>query len=224
MILELLGCFLALQAEDAVTVTGTVKLANPPARTKIDLSRCRDCAAAVKEEILSQEVMTDKDGNLQGAFVFVRKGLAGKFDPPKEPVTVKLKAGGIEPASVAVQAGQEVVFVNEDNHLHVVVMTGITITVNEGVGAGKKLSRILKSGDLIELKDSVHPWVKGWILVRDHPFVAVTDATGKYELKGLPPGKYTIAVSHGLYKTVTEEIEVQAKESRTLDLTLKEKK
>ena len=36
----------------------------------------------------------------------------------------------------------------------------------------------------------IHPWMNGWILVVDHPFAAVTDRDGKFEIKGLPPGKH----------------------------------
>lgn len=36
---------------------------------------------------------------------------------------------------------------------------------------------------------SIHPWMKGWVLPLDHPYFAVTDAEGKFEIKGLPAGE-----------------------------------
>jgi hypothetical protein len=41
---------------------------------------------------------------------------------------------------------------------------------------------------------SIHPWMKGIILVQDHPYMAVTDEDGKFELKNLPAGKLYIKV------------------------------
>ena len=33
---------------------------------------------------------------------------------------------------------------------------------------------------------NIHPWKKGFILIRDNPYFAVTDETGKFEIKNLP--------------------------------------
>ena len=59
-----------------------------------------------------------------------------------------------------------------------------------------------------------------WIVVLDHPFYAVTGPDGRFKIKDLPPGKYTIEAWHEGYKPVTQEIEVKAKESKTLDFEL----
>ena len=42
------------------------------------------------------------------------------------------------------------------------------------------------------MKCNVHPWMKSYIFVFKNPYYAVTTKDGKFELKGLPPGTYTI--------------------------------
>lgn len=37
---------------------------------------------------------------------------------------------------------------------------------------------------------SIHPWMKGWLVIRDTPYMAVTDADGKFEIKNLPAGEW----------------------------------
>ena len=37
-----------------------------------------------------------------------------------------------------------------------------------------------------------HPWMNAFINVSQTPFFAVTDASGKFSLAGLPPGEYVI--------------------------------
>ena len=39
---------------------------------------------------------------------------------------------------------------------------------------------------------SIHGWMTGYIRVFNHPYFAVTDADGNYEIKGAPAGKYHI--------------------------------
>ncbi len=42
----------------------------------------------------------------------------------------------------------------------------------------------------------IHPWMKGAFRVFDHPYFAVTDADGKFEIKKVPAGKCQLVVWH----------------------------
>ena len=46
----------------------------------------------------------------------------------------------------------------------------------------------------IKISCSIHTWMQGVVLVQDHPYMAVTDKDGRFELKNLPAGKLTIKV------------------------------
>jgi len=39
---------------------------------------------------------------------------------------------------------------------------------------------------------SIHPWMKGWLGVFAHPYFAVTDADGNFEIKNAPAGKFRL--------------------------------
>jgi len=45
-----------------------------------------------------------------------------------------------------------------------------------------------------QVQCSIHPWMTGWLVVKDHPYVAVTDEHGRFELKNLPVGEHTFVV------------------------------
>ena len=45
---------------------------------------------------------------------------------------------------------------------------------------------------LIPVKCNQHPWMKAYIGVMKHPFFAVSDDDGAFEIKGVPPGTYTV--------------------------------
>ena len=49
---------------------------------------------------------------------------------------------------------------------------------------------------LVEVRDDRHPWVRAWIAVAPHPFVAVTDGNGGFEFRDVPPGTYALVAWH----------------------------
>jgi len=51
---------------------------------------------------------------------------------------------------------------------------------------------------------SLHPWESGWLLVKDHPYMAVSDADGRFAIQGLPPGKWTFQFWHEQAGYLTE--------------------
>jgi len=72
------------------------------------------------------------------------------------------------------------------------------------------------------VKCNQHPWMKMYVNVVKSPFFAVTDKSGKYEIKGLPPGDYTIAFVHEKLGEQDQKVTVAPKETKTVDQSFKE--
>jgi hypothetical protein len=72
---------------------------------------------------------------------------------------------------------------------------------------------------LIPFKDNQHPWEKAYVAVMDHPFFAVSDEFGRFEIHGLPPGTYTLVVWHELLGEQQVEITIAPGENRNADFT-----
>ena len=66
---------------------------------------------------------------------------------------------------------------------------------------------------MVPFKCDVHSWMSAYVGVLDHPFFAVTGADGAFELKGLPPGTYTIEAWHEKLGTQTQTVTIGAKET-----------
>jgi hypothetical protein len=47
---------------------------------------------------------------------------------------------------------------------------------------------------LVAVRDDLHPWVRAYIAVASHPFVAVTTPDGSFRFGAVPPGRYTLVV------------------------------
>jgi len=56
--------------------------------------------------------------------------------------------------------------------------------------------RLHRTGLISMRCDISHPWMTAFIFVSPHPYAAVSDAAGRFEIKGLPPGSYTLDVWH----------------------------
>jgi hypothetical protein len=48
----------------------------------------------------------------------------------------------------------------------------------------------------IQFKCTIHPWMSGYVRIFDHPYYAVTDENGNFEIKNAPTGKYRMVVWH----------------------------
>jgi len=54
-----------------------------------------------------------------------------------------------------------------------------------------------------------------------NPFYAVTGPDGKYEIKGLPPGEYTLAFVQEKLGEQTQKVTLGPKDSKSVDVTFK---
>ena len=57
--------------------------------------------------------------------------------------------------------------------------------------------------------------------VLDHPYFAVSDKDGKFDLKTLPPGTYTIEAWHEKLGTATQQVTIGPKETKEITFTFK---
>ncbi len=53
-----------------------------------------------------------------------------------------------------------------------------------------------RRGDVIQLSCDAHNWMLGWIYTIDHPYFAVVDANGHFQIDDIPPGTYTVKAWH----------------------------
>ena len=61
---------------------------------------------------------------------------------------------------------------------------------------------------------NVHPWMRAFVFVFAHPYFEVTSKAGEFELKGLPPGTYTIESWHEKYGTQDQSVTIGPQETK----------
>lgn len=71
-----------------------------------------------------------------------------------------------------------------------------------------------------EIRCDIHPWMKGYWMIVDHPYATVTAADGTFSIPLLPPGEHEFRVWHegpgyldkSLVVTVTAGQQTEVKE------------
>jgi len=62
---------------------------------------------------------------------------------------------------------------------------------------------------MVPVSCDIHWWMRAWVGVLDHPFFAVTDAEGNFEIGNLAAGKYTIGVWRERLSFQDQEVELR---------------
>lgn len=148
-----------------------------------------------------------------------------KFDPPAAKPLVDQTKMTFVPHVIAVQVGTTVEFLNSDPVGHNVYWPSISgnkkLAHNLGTWPkGEKKSFQFNDVGVASLLCNVHPEMSGYIVVSPTPYFAVTDKSGNYEIKNVPPGKYTLKTWSEDGKVTTQAVEVGAG-AVTADLTVK---
>lgn len=203
---------------------GTVEVGHrvAPAK-KLRLDSDPKVAAMHPQGAVDESLLVDANNGVKWAFVYVKAGLEGRaFPVPKTPVLLEFDRGILTPRVFGIRPGQELLIRNRDNVLHNCHSLPFeNKEFNFGMPSPmEERKRFDVPEVMLKLKCDVHPYDTAWASVLSHPFFAVTDDRGRYEIAGLPPGRYTIEVRHEKCVGVEREIEVKAGEIRTLDVAL----
>ena len=204
------------------TVTGSIKFeGTAPKPKKIDMSQDPACSGGSG----MTEMVVAEGGNLANVFVYVKEGLGGRtFAVPTESATIDQHGCHYVPHVLGMMAGQTVKILNSDpttHNIHPSPKNNKEWNESQAPKAAALEKSFAREEVLLPVKCNQHPWMKMYVGVVKSPFFAVSGKDGKFTLKGLPPGKYTIAAVHETLGEQTMSVEVGAKESKTADFTFK---
>lgn len=193
-------------------VSGVVKFQGSALKpSRIDMSSDPNCAKAHPTPATTEDLITGNNGGLENVIVYVADGLGDKtFDPPSQPASIEQKGCTYKPHVLAMQANQKLQVVNADSTTHNIhPMPANNREWNKTQPPGVPIEETFAREEIsIPVKCNIHPWMHGYIAVFKHPFFAVSDKNGDFELKDLPPGTYTIKAWHEKLGTLSQKITV----------------
>jgi len=145
-----------------------------------------------------------KGNGVQSTFVFL-EGVPeqGRARPvaPKEPFLIDQKGCQYSPHAMIVPLGSKVEISNSDPILHNVHGTqageGVFNYAQSKQGLRQEINLGNSKPGVITLTcEAGHPWMNAFVYLAKDPFVALTDASGQFVIKDVPPGTYTIKMWH----------------------------
>jgi hypothetical protein len=199
-----------------------------PMRRKLDMTADPVCieldAGAETEDLLTNQ------GALLNVFVYVKTNdqlQAHRFEVPETEVFLQRRNCRFSPHVVAVRVGQQLSIFNNDpthHNAHPTPKFNLEWNQTQPPSAPPLVKKFSRSEQLIPIKCNQHPWERAYIAVMDHPFFAISNELGNYEIGGLPPGTYTLVAWHERLGEQQVELMVGSGETRRADFTFAMKK
>ena len=212
-------------------IVGRVSLAGPPPAARPPIAALID-SAVCGTEIPDESLLVDHDGGVANAVVVVRGVAAGAAAERPETLVDNAHCRFV-PRVQVVTRGQSVRVRSSDPVLHnahpvlvaepEVSIANLALAVpGQTMDLTRRLAATLPaSGEaLVRLGCDVHPWMRGWLVVLDHPYAAVTGADGRFAIVAVPAGSYTLALWHETLGRAERPATVPSGATVSIDFTL----
>ncbi|MBI3863453.1 MAG: hypothetical protein HY290_16300 [Planctomycetia bacterium] len=192
----------------------------------------KDPAVCAAEDMLDDDFLVNEkaDNGVANVVIYLKKAPEGyKAPPPPEvPAVFDQKGCRFVPHVLALRVNQPLLLKSNDpaphnTNIKPVRNTGFNQVIAPNNRTGEKFKYTKPETLPIPVSCDFHRWMKAHHLPLEHPFFAVTDENGKFEIKGLPPGKHMFTVWQevgGYVKGLNNKLEVEIKADQVTEKPL----
>jgi hypothetical protein len=188
------------------TIRGTVKWTGAvPKAVSLTLNKDLEvCDPNAQKKRDLERLLVGPNGGVANTVVFLKNITQGKaMDLPEARQFLNQKNCRYEPHILLVPDDGTLKIKSSDHVLHTVHMSGAADYNLPFPFADQVVSRTMNREGLVDLRcNAGHVWMNAEVLVVPHPYYAVTDADGRFELDNVPPGNYEIVAWHEGWKVV----------------------
>lgn len=203
----------------AGSISGTVRLDGvPPKLRPINMSAEPYCEKVHPTPLMPPEVVVGENGALANVVIYVKGGALQnyRFDTPTQPAELDQRGCMYEPHVVALMVKQPLEVKNDDQTTHNVhALPNENPEWNESQTIGQPpIEQHFDVAEMaIPIRCNVHPWMNAYVFAFPNPYFAVTGKDGRFEIKNLPPGTYTVEAWQEKYGTEDQRVTIAPNQS-----------
>jgi hypothetical protein len=214
------GPLLTLDPTTTGTISGAVTFSGtPPAPPNIDMAAAPPCLK-LNPTHTAPTVVTGAGGGIQNVVVYLKSGLGNyHYDTPQAAAIIDQKGCMYVPRVVALMTNQPFEVQNDDpvlHNIHVVLKNSRSWTQSQTIGGPPIMATFMQPEFASRIVCNIHPWMRSYLFVFNNPYFAVTTSNGKFELKNIPPGTYTLETWQEKLGVQDQTITVGPKDSKTV--------
>ncbi len=209
-------CGLFISSALGGTLSGWVNFdGKPPKKRSIKMDADPVCGSAHKDPVYNQSFIINEAGYLQNVLVYLKDV---KYDGNTPDTQAVLDQNGCmySPHVQGMMVGQDLLIKNSDATLHNIHgLPKLNSEFNFAMPkvVKEKSIKMPKAENFIKIKCDVHSWMKAYVSVFNHPYFAVTDDSGYYQIDNIPPGDYEVIAWQEKFKDKTLNATVTVSDS-----------
>ena len=200
------------KADGPGSITGKITYdGEPPVRTPVRMAADPNCKPG--PESLSETQIVSADRGLKNVFIYVKDGLGDAvYETPTSPIVLDQVGCRYEPHVFGVFVGQPVEIKNSDptlHNVHAIPKNNEEFNFGQENEKAPAVTKTFSKPEIgVSFRCDVHGWMRSYANVVTHPFFAVSQDDGTFEIRGLAPGTYTIEAWHERLGTQTQQVTI----------------
>ncbi len=208
-----------IEVKDGGTIAGTVLFSgDPPVPAKIEVTK--DVEVCGQTEKVEEALLVGPNKGVKNVVVSIndiqkgkKKGEGGVLDQ-KECIYT--------PRVVLSPVATELTILNSDGILHNVHTHS---TKNPPFNRAqpkfrKEMKETFAHPETFKVTCDAHGWMSGWLVIKAHPYYAMTDETGTFHMTEVPPGDYELKFWHETLGELTQPVSVKANEEAKVSVEM----
>ena len=193
----------AVEVTDTGTISGNVRWQGDlPDPQELEVLVHREACGPTQP---TRALRVSEQGGVTDVVVSIDARRGAELVVPETALVIDNVGCRFEPHVTLAGVGWPLIFRNSDEVLHNVHALRDDDTVLD-LGLPERGAEVQRSvtvpGPLRLLCDAGHVWQRAWVHVFEHPYFAVTDERGHFQIGAVPPGQYTLRVWHEGWRMV----------------------
>ncbi len=211
----------------AATISGQVTWVGTLPSSQLD--RVYRDSGLCGEEVPSEDlVISDESRGIEGVIISLEGISQGKPLPPPGNLVVENRGCRFLPSALVAISGATLSVQNLDPVMHYTharyqTRYGPTLWNVIQLAGAEGVSKGLTTIGLMDIRCDLHPNMKAFVQVFAHPYFDKSNFDGRFELRNVPPGSYTLNAWHTRFGTRQRLVTVPESGTVTIDVPIEMK-